>query len=160
MSNELQLFAQDEATLIAFAATLANQLQPGMQIHLSGDLGAGKTCFSRGVLRALGHQGNVTSPTYQLVSSYTLPLCAVHHFDLYRLTDPEELEYIGLSDYLTPEAISLIEWPERGEGVLPAPTLCCRITVPDTGEGRLITCITDDADGIALLSAMDSKKEQ
>jgi tRNA threonylcarbamoyladenosine biosynthesis protein TsaE len=104
----------NETEMVEFGHRLAGHLTYGMIITLNGDLGAGKTTLSRGLLQALGHKGPVKSPTYTLVEPYELPFGQVYHFDLYRVNDPQELEYIGFSDYLERSALSLIEWPERG----------------------------------------------
>jgi len=125
----------DEATMLALGAELAAVCpEGGLVVHLTGDLGAGKTTLSRGLLRALGHSGAVKSPTYTLVESYQPGGRVVHHFDLYRLTDPEELEYLGLDEYFDGQSLCLVEWPERGAGVLKSPDLAIRLTV--AGEGR------------------------
>jgi tRNA threonylcarbamoyladenosine biosynthesis protein TsaE len=92
---------------------------PCRVITLSGDLGAGKSTFARGALRALGATGIVKSPSYTLVELYELPPVNVVHLDLYRLRDPHELDNLGLSDYYRPGYLWLIEWPERGAGRLP-----------------------------------------
>ena len=113
----------DEAATLQFAADLQGRLTGGCLVFLHGDLGAGKTTFVRGFLRAAGFQGAVKSPTFTLVEEYALPDRTLYHFDLYRLTDPEELEWMGIRDYLRPDALVFIEWPERGAGLLPPPDL-------------------------------------
>ena len=98
---------------------LAEALPDVCVIYLRGELGAGKTTLVRGLLRALGYTGSVKSPTYTLVEGYEVAGRQVFHFDLYRVADPDELEYIGLRDYLNGRSLVLVEWPERGQGFLP-----------------------------------------
>lgn len=113
----------------AIGAKLSRQLPQKCLIFLKGQLGAGKTTLVRGLLRGLGHQGAVKSPTYTLVEEYFQGGRHVFHFDLYRLADPEELEWIGVDDYLTQDAVCLIEWPEMGDGFLPEPDLVLTLSV-------------------------------
>jgi len=103
-------------------------------IFLNGVLGAGKTSFCGGVLAGFGHSGPVKSPTYTLVEPYEFESSAVHHFDLYRLGHPEELDYMGIRDYFSAKVLALIEWPERGEGFLPEADLI--VSLSPSGKGR------------------------
>ncbi len=103
-------------------------------VFLIGDLGAGKTTLVRGFLRAAGYQGAVKSPTFTLVEEYQLDDLKIVHFDLYRLNDPEELELIGLRDYLDKETLCFIEWPEMGEGYLPEPELTLSLKAHKQGH--------------------------
>lgn len=112
---------------------------PPQVIYLTGDLGVGKTTLVRKLLRAWGYQQIVKSPSFTIIETYPLPDKSIHHLDLYRLADSEELEYIGLSDYLTDDAILLIEWPEHGAASLPDPTLSCKIEILAEEHQRLIT---------------------
>lgn len=132
--NEIVL-ADEDATL-AFGRVLA-QLSEGKGFFtLSGDLGAGKTTLSRGLIQALGHNGAVKSPTYTLVEPYELPGAHVFHYDLYRLGDPGELHDLGVYDQLGGDTLTLMEWPERAGNQLPAPDLALTLTLH--GQGRSI----------------------
>lgn len=104
----------------ALGAALWAALPHKCLLFLHGDLGAGKTTLVRGLLRAAGHAGAVKSPTYSLVEEYQLAGRPVFHFDLYRLKDPEELEWMGMSDYLAQDGLCCVEWPQMGAGFLPA----------------------------------------
>ena len=118
--------ASTEATE-ALGARLAACLEQPLVIWLSGTLGAGKTTLVRGLLRGMGHAGPCRSPTYTIVEPYEFERLPVYHFDLYRLGDPAELEFIGIRDYLAGDGVSIFEWPERGAGCLPEPDLEIRI---------------------------------
>jgi tRNA threonylcarbamoyladenosine biosynthesis protein TsaE len=135
-------FADETATL-AFAARLYRALDPGCLIFLRGNLGAGKTTFVRGCLRAAGYGGAVKSPTFTLVEEYQLEGRAIYHFDLYRLADPGELEWMGIRDYLRGDAISFIEWPERGAGVLPVPDLDLTILIQGPSRELEASALTE-----------------
>ena len=113
----------DEAGLVSVAQRFADVVAIGGVIHLRGDLGAGKTTFARALLRALGVEARIKSPTYSLIESYARGDLAIHHLDLYRIADPGEIEWLGLADLATGEHLILIEWPERAGDALPPPDL-------------------------------------
>jgi len=106
--------------LQALAIDFSQQVNPGEVIYLDGDLGSGKTTFSQFFLKACGVTGHVKSPTYTLYESYQVQQQSYIHMDLYRLSDPEELYFLGLEDLLNGTNILLVEWPDKGLGVIPA----------------------------------------
>ncbi|MEO5344477.1 MAG: tRNA (adenosine(37)-N6)-threonylcarbamoyltransferase complex ATPase subunit type 1 TsaE [Gammaproteobacteria bacterium SHHR-1] len=129
----------------AFGQCLAAYLAPPLMIYLEGDLGAGKTTLARGILRGLGHQGAVVSPSYTLVETYRPGDFALHHLDLYRLGHAEELEYLGLEDLCDGSGVLLVEWPERGAGVLPAADV--RIRIDHRKQARALGLLGESAVG-------------
>lgn len=136
----------ESATLALGAVISAYCPKNAFTIHLEGDLGAGKTTFTRGLLRALGHSGHVKSPTYTLVEHYLLEGRTIYHFDLYRLADPEELDYIGLDDYLGHDALCLIEWPSQGGNFLPPPDLTISLQYQRLGRQVTIAALSPAAE--------------
>jgi tRNA threonylcarbamoyladenosine biosynthesis protein TsaE len=156
MSGELIRQLADEAATLALGAALGRAASAGAVIFLSGDLGAGKTTFSRGLLHGLGFVGAVKSPTYTLVEPYELPAITVYHFDLYRLHDPQELEYMGVRDYFEPGNLCLVEWPEKGGALLPEPDIFIAIQVVESG--RVAHLDARSAVGGLILGKLDSKK--
>jgi len=132
-----------EQDMLDFGVPLAARLADGGVVYLSGDLGVGKTTLVRGLLRAMGHEGRVKSPSYGLVESYELEGLTVHHLDLYRLADPEEIEYLGIADLLDERSLLLVEWAEKGTGFLPPASLGIDIEdLPD--ESRRLTLAWPD----------------
>lgn len=152
MDSHIKRFLANEKQTLMFAQQLADKLAPPLVIYLEGELGAGKTAFCRGIITRLGHQGAVKSPTYTLVEPYVLNRWRIHHFDLYRLADPEELEYMGIRDYFANDTLNLIEWPEQGKGWLPPADI--EITLTYHGEGRMIELLGHTEKSQALIETL------
>ena len=157
VNNYLSIELNDEREMTEFAGKLSrviSDLAVPLTVFLSGDLGAGKTTLSRGIVRGLGHQGAVKSPTYTLVEPYKLALGMVYHFDLYRLVDAEELEHMGFADYLLEAQLCLIEWPENGRGFLPQPDITIKINPSATG--RCVTLVAGNQCGNEFLKELSA----
>ena len=147
-------YLPDSESTEALGAALARCCESGSVIYLLGELGAGKTTLVRGFLRALGHQGAVKSPTYTLVEPYEMAGRRVYHFDLYRLGDPEELEFLGIRDYFDDQSIALVEWPQQGAGMLPPALLTVQLEYHD--GGRRITLSGTEPAAEALRRCVDA----
>ncbi len=155
MSQSMEKILHSEAELEAVAARLAGVVNTGVIVYLSGPLGAGKTTFARGFLRGLGYTGIVKSPTYTLVEPYSCDGVDCYHFDLYRLEDPEELEFTGARDYFNESSICLIEWPEKAKGLLPAADFDCRLEHHDQGRSLTLTACSTKAEPFMLRAFPD-----
>jgi tRNA threonylcarbamoyladenosine biosynthesis protein TsaE len=145
----------NETETLALASEIYPLLEKGEVVFLYGELGAGKTTFVRACLRQAGFSGPVKSPTFTLVEEYSLPDRMFYHFDLYRLIDPEELEWIGFRDYLGAESLCFIEWPERGMPLLPTADLEIRLTLDAPGRWAELTANTEK--GRTILARMGSQ---
>lgn len=156
----MSVFLANEQATIAFGQTLARLCPSGLNIYLYGDLGAGKTTLVRGLIQSFLPNAKVKSPTYTLVEDYDLSqltqaeqnphsLKHIYHFDLYRLGDPEELEYLGGRDYFAGDAVCLVEWPQRGEGWLAEPDL--EIMLNYQPDGRIIELTAHSEKGMLIV---------
>lgn len=135
--------------MIEFGRQLGRVARDEATIYLQGNLGMGKTTLCRGVVQSFGHTGVVKSPTYTLVEPYDFDGGLVYHFDLYRLADPEELEYLGIRDYFSVAALRLIEWPDKGAGILAAADLELQLELDGTGRKITVKPYSDRGQVIA-----------
>ncbi len=156
--SEKVLHVLDEAAMVRLGEQLGRASAGEGTLYLGGDLGMGKTTLCRGVLRAFGHVGAVKSPTYTLVEPYELAAASVYHFDLYRLADPEELEYVGIRDYFSERSLRLVEWSERGAGVLPEPDL--RLEIDRFNSGRSVSLYPVTALGHRIVQRLEAGLQQ
>jgi len=152
----MEILLADPESQMAFGAGLAACLSPPFVLYLEGDLGTGKTTLTRGCLRGLGHEGAVRSPTYTLIEPYVLSTMQLYHLDLYRLGDPEELEYLGLRDLMEADAVWVVEWPDRGVGMLPPADL--RILIDHHPEGRRLALRAESHIGESLLARLSAHR--
>ncbi|RIZ68376.1 MAG: tRNA (adenosine(37)-N6)-threonylcarbamoyltransferase complex ATPase subunit type 1 TsaE [Methylococcales bacterium] len=135
----MPIYLNDTEATEQFGASLYKILPAKCVVFLQGDLGAGKTTLVRGFLRASGYNGTVKSPTYNIVEEYAIAQQAVFHFDLYRLSSPEELEWIGINDYFAQQSICFIEWPDLGLGFLPEPDIIIALSQQEQGRMLVMT---------------------
>jgi tRNA threonylcarbamoyladenosine biosynthesis protein TsaE len=142
----------DEAATQRLGEALAPLLQPGLVIFLEGDLGAGKTTLVRALIRALGHNGPVKSPTYSLVEVYVVSSLYLYHFDFYRFESPEEFLDAGFDEYFSKTAVCLVEWPERAHGCVPPPDL--RLRLHHAGLGRVLEAVADTPEGTQCIKGL------
>ena len=154
--QHFQTHLHDEAGTAALGASLARALTPGLTIYLHGDLGAGKTALTRALLHAAGHEGHVKSPTYTLAEPYTVVIAGrsvdVIHFDLYRLSGPEEFLDAGFREHFSDNTICIIEWPEKAAQVLPKPDIEVFLSI--SGDGRDIELQALSAQGSQCLDRL------
>ena len=145
--NATRVELPDAAATTRLGADLARRLadRAGAVVYLEGPLGAGKTTLARGLLRALGVEGPIRSPTYTLMEPYRVARGGVLHLDLYRLTDPLELHNLGLSDYPPASTLWLVEWPQKGDGLLP--TCDWRVRLAPQADGRVAEIMTEASVG-------------
>ena len=142
MTEGYERFLPDEAATMQLGRDLAKALHGSGHVWLKGDLGAGKTTLSRGMLRELGHEGAVKSPTFTLVEPYDLAGGQVFHFDLYRLIDADELEYVGIDDYFARGNLCLVEWPEKADTRLPQPDLVVALQLAGRARTARVTAVS------------------
>jgi tRNA threonylcarbamoyladenosine biosynthesis protein TsaE len=139
----LQLHLNDERATEALGAAFASCLVPGLLVFLRGDLGAGKTTFTRALVRALGYTGRVKSPTYTLVELYALSSLSLYHFDFYRFNDPQEWLDAGFDEVFGTNAVCIVEWPERAQDLMPVPDLEIALMPGENGRDVDITARTE-----------------
>ncbi|ASM52635.1 MULTISPECIES: tRNA (adenosine(37)-N6)-threonylcarbamoyltransferase complex ATPase subunit type 1 TsaE [Pseudoalteromonas] len=154
MSRSFKSHLSDDIATVTMGNRIAAIIEQGAVIYLHGDLGAGKTTFTRGIVQGFGHTGKVKSPTYTLVEPYELERANVYHFDLYRLGDPEELEYMGIRDYFSAQAICVVEWPEKGGEFIPVPDL--NITLSYVGDERNIVINSASERGSVIIEKLNN----
>ena len=155
------LYLRNEQAVALLGARLARYLSGEGSVYISGSLGAGKTTLCRGVIRAMGHRGAVKSPTFTLVEPYEIADRRVYHFDLYRLSDMNELDYIGIDEYFGPGVLCLVEWPERALGRLPPPDMEVRMIVDEADrQARRIIITANSLHGEQICQTLRQDYDQ
>ena len=155
MANVNKLWSDwvpDEAAMTALGARLAKVFPESGLIYLHGDLGAGKSTLVRSFIKARGYSGHVKSPTYTIVEPYQVTGHTIYHLDLYRIADPEELEFIGIRDLLSERSLVLVEWPDKGAGVLPTADL--DIYIAYSGQGRDVSINRASEEGMSVIKVL------
>ncbi|EKD92333.1 MAG: hypothetical protein ACD_29C00057G0001 [uncultured bacterium] len=132
------IFLQTVSDTERYAKIFSKRIHAPSIIFLEGPVGAGKTTFLRGLLKARGFNDYVKSPTFTLIETYQFDFDVVVHMDLYRLKNPDELESIGFWDYFAEDAICVIEWAQHAGNLLPKPSVLCNIKVPENAQGRIL----------------------
>ena len=140
---ELSLVLPDPAATDLLGARIAPFLEPGMVIYLSGNLGAGKTSLTRAILRGLGFEGRVKSPTYTLVELYAISRLNLYHFDFYRFNDPHEWVEAGFRDLFNETSVCLVEWPEKAGGLLPPADLAIHLRIEGAGRDAVLAATSE-----------------
>jgi len=156
--RSLRLHLRDEAATAQLGQRLAATLAPGLRIYLRGDLGAGKTTLARALLRALGFQGRVKSPSYALVELYTVSSLNLYHFDFFRFRNQKEWSDAGFREYFSSDGVCLVEWPEKARDVLPLPDVEILLSTAGTSRDALFTAHTQA--GEKCLDAASELKSQ
>jgi tRNA threonylcarbamoyladenosine biosynthesis protein TsaE len=158
----LSTHLDDEAATLALGARVATGVEPGLVTYLHGELGSGKTTLTRGLLRALGYEGKVKSPTYTLVEPYALSRLDFYHFDLYRLRDSEEWALTGFRDYFNDTAVVVVEWPEKAADQLPLADLEIDLTPAVNRDGATLgrdaTIKANTERGIRCLTRIETSR--
>jgi tRNA threonylcarbamoyladenosine biosynthesis protein TsaE len=152
--TEMHRSLPDESATLALGRALAAALTAGMVIYLIGELGAGKTTLARGVLRGLGYEGKVKSPTFTLVEVYEVSRLYLYHFDFYRFTDPKELGEAGFREYFNPQSVCLVEWPEKSNQAAGLPAADLRVVLHVAGSGRNVSIFADSEVGNSCLKKL------
>lgn len=158
--TELRRSLPDEAATLALGASLAPCIEPGLTIYLIGELGAGKTTLVRGLLRGLGFEGRVKSPTFTLVEVYEFSRLYLYHFDFYRFRDPQELGEAGFQEYFNPQSVCLVEWPEKSNRAAGLPAADLRVVLQVAGSGRNVSIFAESEAGTRCLTKLRARIPQ